>query len=301
MNWNDLRLFLALARAGSVRSAAFRLSISHSTVVRRIAALEKSLGVRLFERLATGYILTPIGEKILQKAEQVENDIHGIELNILGQDANLSGNIRVIIPEPLIVYLLMPDLQKFKQAYPDIDLEIITSYEFKNLATREADVAILVISDPPEYLVGHRLPNFNFSFYASPEYLKEHNLNADPPTANWIGMNEFMDSSISKWFKDSPYPYIPVRWTMPLMSLPVAAEAGLGMVRLPCFIGDRIPGLQRIPPEKVIRGNPGWVLTLDDLHTTERVRTFMSFIAQVISHKIDLIDVDSTSYSIPKK
>ena len=77
---------------------------------------------------------------------------------------------------------------------------------------------------------------------------------------------------------------------MPLMSLSISAEAGLGMVRLRCFIGDRIPGLQRIPSGKVIPGNPGWVLTLEDLRTTQRVRTFMSFLAKAISQKIDLIE-----------
>ena len=290
MNWNDLRVFLALVRAGSVRAAALRLSISHSTVVRRIDALEKSLGVRLFERLATGYVLTSVGETMLEHAERVENEIHGLELNILGQDAKLSGNIRVTVAEPLIAYLITPDLQQFKKAYPDIDLEITSSYEVKNLAKREADVAIRIMSNPPEYLVGHHLPNFNFSFYASRQYLEEHDLNADPPTANWIGMKEIIGSHKSQWFKDSPYPHIPVRWTMPLMSLPIAAKAGLGMVRLRCFMGDRIPELQRIPPGKVIQGNPGWVLTLDDLRTTERVRTFMAFMAKAISQKKDLIE-----------
>ena len=288
MNWNDLRIFLALARAGSVRSAAFRLSISHSTVVRRIEALETSLEVRLFERLATGYVLTSIGEAMLKQTEKVENNIQGIELSILGQDAKLSGNISVAIAEPLIP-LIMEDLQQFKQAYPDIDLEIIGSYEVKNLARREADVSIRIMSNPPEYLVGHRLPNFNFSFYASPEYLKEHDLNAVPPTANWIGIKEDISHN-TQWFKDSPYPHVPVRWTMPLMSLPIAAQAGLGMVRLRCFIGDRIPGLQRIQPGKVVLGNPGWILTLDDLRTIERVRTLMTFIAKGISKKSDLIE-----------
>ena len=288
MNWNDLRVFLALARAGSVRSAALRLSISHSTVVRRIEALEASLQVRLFERLSTGYILTSTGEAMLKQAEQVENEIHGIELNIFGRDAKLSGNISVAVAEPLIP-LMMEDLQQFKIAYPDIDLEIIGSYDVKNLARREADVSIRIMSNPPEYLVGHRLPNFNFSFYASPEYLQEHDLDAVPSTASWIGIKEDISHN-TQWFKDSPYPQIPVRWTMPLMSLPNAAQAKLGMVRLRCFIGDRLPGLQRIKPNKIVKGNPGWILTLDDLRTTERVRTFMSFMAQGISRKSDLIE-----------
>ena len=204
MNWNDLRVFLALARAGSVRASAVRLTVSHSTVVRRIEALEASLGVRLFERLAMGYTLTPAGEAMLQRAEKIEDEIHGLELSILGQDAKLSGAIRVTMADALFQHLLAPDLQRFKLAYPDIDIEITASYDVVDLSKREADVAIRFMSNPPEHLVGHRLPNLNVSFYASHEYLKRHNLTADPPTANWIGMDEITAFPTNQWLKNSP-------------------------------------------------------------------------------------------------
>ncbi|MDJ0703150.1 MAG: LysR family transcriptional regulator [Leptolyngbyaceae cyanobacterium MO_188.B28] len=290
MNWNDLRVFLALARSGSMRSAAIRLSVSHSTVVRRIDALETALGVRLFERSPLGYTLTPVGEAMLEQAEQVENDVHRLELSILGQDAKLSGAIRVTMADALIQFLLAPDLQRFKLAYPDIDLEIIASYDIVDLTKREADVAIRFMSNPPDYLVGHRLPDLNISYYASPEYLEQHDLNADPPTANWVGMDEIAAFPTAQWLKDSPYPHIPVRWNLPMGSQHIAARAGLGMVMLPCYRGDQDTALRRIPPGKVVQGKPGWVLTLDDLRTTERVRVLVTFIAKAIRQHADLLE-----------
>ncbi|MBE7379887.1 MAG: hypothetical protein F6J95_000570 [Leptolyngbya sp. SIO1E4] len=131
-----------------------------------------------------GYTLTSVGEATLKRAEQVENEIHGLELSILGQDAKLSGTIRVTVADALIQFLIAPDLQRFKLAYPDIDVVITTSYDVVDLAKREADVAIRFMASPSEHLVGHRLPNLNISYYASQEYLEQHDLTADPPTAN---------------------------------------------------------------------------------------------------------------------
>ncbi|MEO1523709.1 MAG: LysR family transcriptional regulator, partial [Cyanobacteria bacterium J06633_2] len=290
MNWNDVPVFLALARSGSVRTAAVRLSVSHSTVVRRIEALEAALEVRLFERSPQGYRLTQAGESVLSDAEKVENDIHRLELSVLGQDAKLSGNIRVTVADALIQFLIAPDLQQFKLTYPDIDLEITTSYDIADLSKREADVAIRFMKNPPEHLVGHRLPNLNICYYASHAYLEQHDLNADPPTATWVGMDEISTFPTRQWLKDSPYPHFPVRWSLPMLLQQTAARAGFGMVMLPCYRGDQDTALRRIPPGKVIQGKPGWVLTLDELRTTERVRVFVSFIAKAIWQYVDLLE-----------
>lgn len=192
--------------------------------------------------------------------------------------------------DALVQYLLFPDLQQFKLAYPNIDLEITTSYDVVDLTKREADVAIRFMTNPPDYLVGHRLPDLNISYYASYEYLKQHDLYADPPTANWIGMDEIVTFPTAQWIKESPYPHIPVRWSFPMLLQQTAAQTGLGMVMLPCYRGDQDPALQRIPPGRVIAGRPGWVLTLNDLRTTERVRVFVAFIAKAIWQYADLLE-----------
>ena len=128
MDWDNLRIFLALANQGSVRAAGAALGISHSTVARRIEAFEDQLGVRLFDRTPSGYALTAAGEEMLGVAGRVDEEISALERRILGQDTRLAGEIRVTLPDAIVSDLLMPDLADFTRDYPDIDLEIILSY-----------------------------------------------------------------------------------------------------------------------------------------------------------------------------
>ena len=190
MDWSDLRIFLALARRRSVRAAGKLLAISHSTIARRIDIFEGRLGVRLFDRQATGYTLTTAGEDLLKTAERVEEDIDGAERRLVGQDGRLRGEIKVTMPDALATHLLMPDLATFATTYPEIELEVIFSYDALDLEHREADVAIRFVPpgrSPPDNLLGRRLAGVAQSVYATPDYLRRHDLGADPPTACWIG------------------------------------------------------------------------------------------------------------------
>ena len=110
MDWNDIRLFLALVRSGNVRAAAAKAGVSHSTVARRVEAFEKQLGVRLFDRLPSRYAMTPAGEDMLSVAEGVENELDALERRILGQDLQIAGHIRVTMADFLATNLLMPHL-----------------------------------------------------------------------------------------------------------------------------------------------------------------------------------------------
>ncbi len=122
MVWDDIKLFLALMRTGSVRAASAKLGVSHSTVARRIDAMERKLAVRLFDRLPTGYVVTPVGEDMLKVAEQVEDELEGLQRRIIGRDHKLAGRIQVTMVDALATNLLMPDLVEFTRKYPAIDL-----------------------------------------------------------------------------------------------------------------------------------------------------------------------------------
>ena len=116
MNWNDLKVCLAVARDGSIRAAASRLGVNHATVSRRINALEEQLGVRLFDRLPSGYVCTPYGEDMFREAQHLEETVHSLERRLIGQDANLTGDIRVTIPSTL-ARLFMPDFAAFAERH----------------------------------------------------------------------------------------------------------------------------------------------------------------------------------------
>lgn len=288
MDWDDIRVFVILARTGSVRGAAARLGVSHSTVSRRIERLEGALSVKLFNRLPEGYALTAEGERFLERAELVESQVHRLELDVEGRDARLSGWIRVTMPGVMASHLLMPALLEFRQLYPDIDLEILPSYDLLDIGRRDADVAIRFDNKPPEHLVGVRLPRFRTSVYATPAYLAEHNLDQAPENAAWIGWQDQV--RFPKWTQETAYERVPARWaiTDPLLQFK-AAEQGLGIAVVPCMMGDTSPHLVRVPPGDLRPEMDGWILHHPELRTTERVRVFVRHIHNAIKEHADLV------------
>lgn len=287
MDWDDIRVFVVLARSGSVRSASTKLSVSHSTVGRRIDRLERSLSVKLFNRLPDGYSLTAEGERFLIRAERVEADVHELELDMESRDARLSGWIRVTMPGILASHLLMPAFASFRERYPDIDIEILPSYQFVDLGRRDADVAVRFDNRPPEHLVGIRLPIFRSSVYASPTYLEQHMVSG-LENANWIGWRDQV--LYPKWSQQTAFATLPARWNVadPLIQLK-GAESGLGIAMLPCFMGEQSPRLMRVPPGDVLDDATGWILHHPELRTTERVRVFVRHIHAAIKTQTDLV------------
>src|SRR6185312_14678928 len=141
IDWDDVRYFLAVARGGSVRAAAERLEVNHTTVLRRIAQLEERLGAQMFEKLPSGYRLTAAGEEVLEFAEQMEASSNRLETRVFGRDPGVRGLLRVTLAPTLATHLFMADFAEFARQHPDIEMEILSSGELANLTNREADVA----------------------------------------------------------------------------------------------------------------------------------------------------------------
>ncbi len=282
IDWDDLRIFLALTRGQSVRAASGLLDMSHSTVSRRLSGLEQKLGAKLFIRRADGLIPTETGETILSRAERVEHEVLSLEREVSGRDSNVSGSIRLTAPPPLIHGLLMPHIAEFTELYPNIKIEMVASYDIADLARRNADVAIRFQERPADFLVGRKLPQFSNAVYATSDYISNHTFDGPKPTARWIGWGE---SKIQpEWQNATEYSKCK---TGHLASDPVsqlaAAKAGLGMSYALCFLGDCIPDLIRVPPGATFPERPAWVLTHPDLITSERVRIFVRFLVDTLS------------------
>ncbi len=280
MDWDDIKIFLALMRAGTVRVAAEKLGVSHSTVARRIEAMEQRLAVKLFDRLPSGYVVTVVGEDMLKVAEQVETELGGLERRILGHDHKLAGRIRVTMVDALAVGLLMPHLSEFTEKYPEIDLEIDVTYDTADLSNREADVAIRFAQNPPELLIGRRLLTCTTAAYASQNYLDQHDLQATDK-ARWIGFGGH------DLVKKSQFPHIPVKGKF--VSLMVQLEAckhGMGIGMLPCFLAEPERALQRLSPPAQNPNFDLWLLAHPDTRTNARIRVFKDFIAEaILSHR----------------
>src|ERR1700743_3263675 len=188
IDWDDVRYFLAVARGGSVRAAAERLEVNHSTVLRRIAQLEQRLGAQMFEKLPTGYRLTEAGEEVLELAAQMEASSHQLETRVFGRDQGVRGLLRVTLAPPLATHLLMPDFTEFARLHPDIEMEILSSGELANLTNRDADVAIRVVYDRkplPLNLHGVKGPDLFGGVYMSRDRLAAWRAGARDPF-RWI-------------------------------------------------------------------------------------------------------------------
>ena len=281
-NWDDVRLFLQLTREGSARAAATSLGISHSTVVRRVENLESALGVRLFDRDFTGYRPTAAGETLLTSAISAEDALLTADRQLQGQDARLTGEIRLTTPDILANFFLMPHIIEFSKQYPEIELAMLVSYDLLDLARQEADVAIRVMGldrSPPEDLVGRKIVTATSCYYATAEYLDEHDPWNSETSARWIGWND--EERFPDWVQKSPFPHIPAHGKLNNVMLQAnAARHGLGLTLLPTFFGDATDGLIRIPACEPYPNYDIWMLSHPDLRDAARHRTFRAFVAE---------------------
>jgi DNA-binding transcriptional LysR family regulator len=280
IEWDDVRYFLAVARGGSVRAAAKRLGVNHATVLRRIARLEAGLGTHMFERLPSGYRLTAAGEEVLDLAHQMEASSHLLETRVLGRDQSARGLLRVTLPPFLATHLLMPDLADFARLHPDIEMEILTTGEVANLTNREADVAIRIVTDRktlPLNLHGLKGPELFNGVYMSRERLAAWHAGASDPV-RWIAID---DHGIPRWARDGEVRITGIPFRTPdAQTQIVAAQQGIGMTKLPCFVGDADPLLARVPGTDPPIYGTLWLLTQGETRKTKRVRLFTEFVSR---------------------
>jgi DNA-binding transcriptional LysR family regulator len=277
IDWDDVRYFLAAARGGSVRAAAKHLGVNHATVLRRIAQLEERLGAQMFEKLPSGYRLTEAGEEVLEFADQMQASSHQLETRVFGRDQSVRGLLRVTLPPPLAGHLLMPDFAEFARLYPGIEMEILSSGELANLTNRDADVAIRVVYDRdalPLNLHGLKGPELFGGFYIARDRLAEWR--AGPPAPRWIAIS---GHGVPDWTREGEARTsgTPFR-AMDLDTQIAAVRQGIGITALPCFVGDAVHGLERVPDSNLHLYGPVWILTQGEARKTRRVRLFTDFI-----------------------
>jgi len=279
IDWDDVRYFLAVARGGSVRSAAGRLGVNHATVLRRIAQLEQRLGAQMFEKLPAGYRLTAAGEEVLELAGQMEASSHQLETRVFGRDQSVRGLLRVTLAPTVATHLLMPDLAEFARLHPDIEMDILSSGELANLTNRDADVAIRVVYDRktlPLNLHGLKGPELFGAVYIARDRLAAWRAGASDPL-RWIVISVH---GIPEWASagDLRTSAVPFR-TADSESQIVAVRQGIGITTLPCFVGDADPLLVRVPGTGLHLYGTLWLLTQGQTRKTKRVRMFTEFVA----------------------
>lgn len=283
IDWDDVRYFLAVAQCGSVRAAAERLKVNHSTVLRRISQLETRLGAQMFERLPSGYQLTDAGEDILLLAAQMEATSNALESRVSGRDQSVRGLLRITLPPPVATYLLMPALVEFARLYPDIEMEVMSRDDPVNLTNREAEIAIRVVynrENLPLNLHGLKGPDVMGGVYIARDLLGDWQAGS-VSKVRWIVKKR---NGVPDWAREGNIPFADVPFvTTDTEAQIIALRQGLGVASLPCFIGDADPALIRVPGSLLRQHGTLWLLTQGETRKTKRVRLFTEFIAQKLA------------------
>lgn len=286
-DWDDLRIFLAVARAGSLSGAARALGVTHSTVFRRIGAFETRLGARLFDRLSGGYALTAAGEEMRDSVLRIEEEIAALSLKVTGQDQRLSGTIRITTTDLLAVGVLPRHIAAFHREWPGIEIEVMVADTVLDLTRREADVALRIGNPVQDTLVGRRVGRLAFAVYGAAG--THAPVPGDPDQSDWIGYGAAhgpLSRNMARWWPQMRQ----VCRTNSIITAHAATRAGVGIAALPCVLADCDAELVRVAalPEEFMLDL--WLLTHEDLRNTARMRIFLDFMAAALAADADLLE-----------
>ncbi|WP_199767899.1 LysR family transcriptional regulator [Ketobacter alkanivorans] len=288
-NWDDFRYFLAVANCGSFSMAAKALGVNHSTVSRRIQVLEERHGVRLLDRTPTGYQMTEAGASIYDIVQTIQDNELKASRVLLGQDSRLEGNIKLTMPHDLFESCLAAPVKQFCHQHPAIELSLLVSHGLKNLANREADIAVRLTPNPPDYLVGTCITQMQHGIYAhtSQSHLKT------TPIIVWGQEPELPEWALTHFHK----PFIALR-VDDLASMHRAVQAGFGVARMPCFFPDAVQAadVKRLPIE-LPRSDWGvWLLSHADLRNTARIQRCRQFLTTALTDLIPTFEGKHSRY-----
>ena len=286
MNWDDLRLFLAVTRSGSISGAAKQLDVQHSTVSRRMRQFEQKLGARLLERKKGGYELTQAGAHIKEAATKIEREVLGVDGALIGKDTHLIGSLRVTAINNMASTILMPMFADFSNQHPLVQLHIVVSNLDASLSQRDADVAIRLTNSPPDTLIGKRIVTVASTIYGSRQYIdKVRQENSEP---KWIGVD--CCGFHKTWTKQACGEQTHNFTSDDTLLTLAAIREGLGISILPCFMGDNDPALKRYCEPDPAYNLGLWVLLHPDLKRTARVLAFRDHMMSVINEKKDMFE-----------
>jgi DNA-binding transcriptional LysR family regulator len=284
--WSHLQTLLILARTHRLAAAGRRLRVDHSTVSRHIAALEEALSVRLFDRREEGFYLTPEGERLFQAAEQMESLTMDVYNDIVGKDLQLTGTVRIGVPDGLGVGFLAPRLALFAEARPGLAIELVAIPRLFNLTKREADIAISLTRPAKGRLIGRKLIEYSLQLYASVTYLATHppiRKPADLMEHMVISYIEDLNSIPELNYLDEIHAALHPGFSSSTMIVQMeAVRAGAGVGVLPRFMASTHPELVCVLPETVHLKRTFWLSVHADLHRLTRIRVICDFIASQI-------------------
>jgi len=306
MDIAHLRFMLETARTGTLRGAAARLRVDETTVSRRIARLEKELGVRLFDRGARRWSLTESGRALLPHAEAIDSEAIRARESLSSASGELSGTARILTMDGFGAHLLMPGLGPLLSAHPRLEVEILTGTSRGLVTARDFDLAVTLERPGPRSVIVSRLAYYDLRFYASHEYLRRHGRPRD--------LRELRERHDLVWYIDSVLDVEPLRiletlvpkararvQTNNIAGHHAAARAGLGIVPLPTYIGGEDPELTEVLADSLRARRCYWLVIPRELAGLRRVREIAEAITAIVREhpRLQLADQRSTPRSRP--
>jgi len=293
VNWDHLRLFLAVARAQSAQEAARRLGLDHSTVTRRLHRLESEWGARLFQRLPSGHALTPVGQRLLEHVERMESCVVQAGEAIGGESHMLTGQVRLGATEGFGSFFLAPQLSYFAERHPGIEVELLMVPRLINLSQREADLAVTIERPQGNGQVCSRLSDYRLRLYASRQYLADH----DPIRRVEDLAAHCLFGYVEELVFSPTLHYLPAiapDARTPLRSTSVVAQyfavcTGRGLAVLPCFMAARNPDLLPVLVDEVNVLRTFWIAAPGGRGELARVRAVRDYVREVVGREQALL------------
>jgi DNA-binding transcriptional LysR family regulator len=288
-DWNNLQFCLAVAREGTISAAAKRLGVDHATIIRRIDRLEEELGAKCFARRKTGYELTDAGRRAAAMAEAIETEIRAGQAQISGEQARLTGAVRIGAPDGFGSIFLASRLGDLAERHPELQLELVATARLFSLSKREADIAIGLTLPRDGQIIGRKLVDYRLFLYASEEYLAANGPIKTPDELK----NRRLISYISELLFTQELDYLPQ--ILPGLSAQIrsanliaqlqATLAGVGIAILPRFLAQAYPQLRPILPEQLSIFRSFYLLMHADGRKFPQVRAVADYLYALVERE----------------
>jgi DNA-binding transcriptional LysR family regulator len=291
--WDDVRFFLAVARTGSLSGAARALRVGHVTVGRRIALLERRLGVTLLNRTPDGFATTSAGDAILRQCVAMENAALDLERAAAGRDSLVTGLVRVTTTEALGHQLMTPAIAALRRAHPELQVDRTVGVHSLDIARRDADLAVRFARPSTPDLVCRRLGDIGFSLYASQRYLAR---SGNPKRGQGLAGYDLITftgapAATSPFFMGESLEgaHIALRCNNPLIQLRAAAN-DIGIAELACFLGDNCADLVRVWPHEAPAHRTAWLIAHQDMRRSARIRAVSAAIGEAFRRQRRILE-----------
>ncbi len=287
--WDDLRAFLAIARAGRLTTASRVMGVEHTTLSRRLLRLEASLGLKLFDRRALGYRLTAEGEQMLPRAEAAERAAQAVWSGGIGADAAISGVVRIGSPEAFGTFCLACQLGALATRHPKLNVELIATPRNYSLSKREADIAIGLSRPQSGRLHAVRLTDYELGLYGSTAYLDRSGVPASLDDLRGHSLIGYIDDLVFAPELDYFSAALPgltprVRISNVLTQMEIV-ESGFGLCILPCFMASTRPLLARVLNAEVCLTRTYWLFSHSDTRDLGRISTAIDFVRDCVAQQ----------------